>query len=77
MATELVIGMVAPAKTPQPILDKLNQSVKSMLRGDARTKLLEVGMEPAVDDVKPLGQVIGEEIRIHAELVKAAGLVPQ
>lgn len=71
------IGLLAPAKTPQPILDRLNQSVKSMLRGDARTKLLEVGMEPAVDDVKPLGQVIGEEIRIHAELVKAAGLVPQ
>ena len=71
------IGLLAPAKTPQPILDRLNQSVKSMLRGDARTKLLEVGMEPAVDDVKPLGQVIREEIRIHAELVKAAGLVPQ
>jgi len=34
-------------------------------------------MEPATDDAKPLGQVISEEIRIHAELVKAAGLVPQ
>jgi len=33
--------------------------------------------EPAIDDAKPLGQVISEEIRLHAELVKAAGLVPQ
>ena len=71
------IGLLAPAKTPQPILDRLDKSVKTLLRGDARTKLLEVGMEPASDDAKPLGQVIAEEIRLHADLVKAAGLVPQ
>lgn len=34
-------------------------------------------MESAADESKPLAQVIPEEIRIHAELVKAAGLVPQ
>jgi hypothetical protein len=34
-------------------------------------------MEPATEDTKPLAQVISEEIRLHAELVKAAGLVPQ
>ncbi|MGJ7493393.1 Bug family tripartite tricarboxylate transporter substrate binding protein [Variovorax sp. ZT4R33] len=71
------IGLLAPAKTPQPILDRLHRSVKAMFEGDARAKLIEVGMEPAVDDAKPLGQVITEEIRVHAELVKAAGLVPQ
>ncbi|MES1265045.1 MAG: tripartite tricarboxylate transporter substrate-binding protein, partial [Variovorax sp.] len=71
------IGLLAPAKTPQPILDRLGRSVKTLLQGDAKARLLEVGMEPATDDAKPLGQVISEEIRIHAELVKAAGLVPQ
>jgi tripartite-type tricarboxylate transporter receptor subunit TctC len=71
------IGLLAPAKTPQPILDRLHRSVKTLLQGDAKAKLLEVGMEPAIDDPKPLGQVISEEIRIHADLVKAAGLVPQ
>jgi tripartite-type tricarboxylate transporter receptor subunit TctC len=71
------IGLLAPAKTPKPILDRLNKSVQAMLRGDAKAKLLDVGMEPAVDDAKPLAQVISEEIRIHADLVKAAGLVPQ
>ncbi|MDM0015610.1 tripartite tricarboxylate transporter substrate binding protein [Variovorax sp. J22P168] len=71
------IGLLAPAKTPQPILDRLDKSVKALLRGDARARLLEVGMEPAVDDTRPLAQVIAEETRIHAELVKAAGLVPQ
>lgn len=71
------IGLLAPAKTPQPILDRLSQSVKKLMQGDTRARLLEVGMEPAVDDTKPLGQVIAEETRLHAELVKAAGLVPQ
>lgn len=71
------IGLLAPAKTPQPILDRVDKSVKALLRGDAKAKLLELGMEPAVDDAKPLAQVISEEIRLHADLVKAAGLVPQ
>ncbi|MCR6475195.1 tripartite tricarboxylate transporter substrate-binding protein [Variovorax sp. ZS18.2.2] len=71
------IGLLAPAKTPRPILERLDKSVKALLRGDARAKLMDVGMEPAPDDAKPLGQVIAEEIRVHAELVKAAGLVPQ
>ena len=71
------IGLLAPAKTPQPILDRLGKSVKALLRGDAKTKLLELGMEPAPDEAKPLTQIITEEIRLHADLVKAAGLVPQ
>ena len=72
------IGLLAPAKTPQPVIDKLNQSVKTMLHSpDMKAKLQEAGMESAVDEAKPLQQVISEEIKIHAELVKAAGLVPQ
>ena len=72
------IGLLAPAKTPQPVIDKLNQSVKTMLQSpDMKAKLQEAGMESAVDEAKPLQQVISEEIKIHAELVKAAGLVPQ
>ncbi len=71
------IGLLVPAKTPQPIVDKLSKSVKTLLRSDAKNRLIEIGMEPAADDAKPLAQVISEEIRIHADLVKAAGLVPQ
>ncbi|WP_225785227.1 tripartite tricarboxylate transporter substrate binding protein [Xenophilus sp. Marseille-Q4582] len=71
------IGLLAPAKTPQPVLDQLQQSVRAALQGEARARLIESGMEPALDDPKPLRQTISEDIRIHAELVKAAGLVPQ
>jgi len=71
------IGLLVPAKTPQPIVDKISKSAKAFLRGDAKTKLIDIGMEPAADESKPLAQVITEEIRIHADFVKAAGLVPQ
>jgi len=71
------IGLLAPAKTPPAVLDRLDKSVKTLLQGEAKAKLLEVGMEPAADEAKPLAQVITEEIRLHADLVKAAGLVPQ
>lgn len=71
------IGLLAPAKPPQPIVDRLNKLVKALFAGDAKNKLVEIGMEPAVDDAKPLAQVISEDIRSHAELVTAAGLVPQ
>ncbi|MET3493435.1 Bug family tripartite tricarboxylate transporter substrate binding protein [Variovorax boronicumulans] len=71
------IGLLAPARTPQAVLDKLDRSVKTLLRGAAKARLLEAGMEPATEDAMPLAQVIAQEIRLHADLVKAAGLVPQ
>ncbi|RYF78159.1 MAG: tripartite tricarboxylate transporter substrate binding protein [Comamonadaceae bacterium] len=71
------IGLLAPAKTPQPVIDKLQQAAKAALQGDARARLIDAGMEPAADDPRSLKQSISEDIRIHAELVKAAGLVPQ
>ena len=71
------IGLLAPAKTPPAVLDKLHQAARTALQGEARARLIDAGMEPALDDPKPLKQVIAEDIRIHAELVKAAGLQPQ
>lgn len=72
------IGLLAPAGTPQAVLDRLGKSAKALLAGDAtKGKLLELGMEPVGDESTPLKQVIAEEIRLHAELVRAAGLVPQ
>ena len=71
------IGMLAPAKTPQPVVEKLRKSVRAALAGEARNKLLEAGMEPALDDSVTLAQAISNDIRVHAELIKAAGVVPQ
>ena len=71
------IGVLAPARTPPAIVERLNKAVRAVLTGDARAKLVDLGMEPALDDPKSLKQTISDDIRIHAELVRAAGLVPQ
>ena len=71
------IALLVPAKTPQSIVNKISKSAKAFLRGDAKTRLIDIGMEPAPDEAKPLSQVISEDIRIRADLVKTAGLVPQ
>ena len=71
------IGVLAPARTPPAIVERLNKAVRAVLTGDARAKLVDLGMEPALDDAKSLKQTISDDIRIHAELVRAAGLVPQ
>ena len=68
---------LAPARTPPAIVERLNKAVRAVLTGDARAKLVDLGMEPALDDAKSLKQTISDDIRIHAELVRAAGLVPQ
>ena len=71
------IGLLAPAKTPRVIIDQLNKAVFAALDADVKAKLAENGMEVAPNTPEVLQQMIARDIKLHAELVKAAGLVPQ
>ncbi len=71
------VGLLAPAKTPQPVIDKLQRAVQGILAGDIKARLGENGMEVAPSTPQQLQQAIAEEIKLHAELVKAAGITPQ
>ncbi|MBI1625880.1 Bug family tripartite tricarboxylate transporter substrate binding protein [Comamonas suwonensis] len=71
------VGLFAPAKTPQPIIDKLNRAVRAALDSDIKTKLSENGMEIAPSTPEQLKQTLSQDIKLHAELVKAAGIQPQ
>ncbi len=66
------VGLLAPAKTPQPVIDRLQRAAHAAL-ADPDTS----GMEVAPGTGQQLKEAITQEIKIHAELVKAAGLVPQ
>ena len=44
---------------------------------DLRAKLAESGIEVATSTPEELQQLIARDIKLHAALVKAAGLVPQ
>ncbi len=71
------IGMLAPAKTPRPIIDQLNRAVRAAMDADMKAKLAESGIEVAPSTPEELQRTIAADIKLHAELVKAAGLTPQ
>ena len=71
------IGLLAPARTPRPIIDQLNRAVRAALDAETTAKLAENGIEVSPSTPEELQRVIAQDIKLHAELVKAAGLTPQ
>jgi tripartite-type tricarboxylate transporter receptor subunit TctC len=71
------IGLLVPAKTPRAIIDQLNRAVHAALDADIKAKLAEIGMEMSPGSPEVLQQMIARDIKLHAELIKAAGLTPQ
>jgi tripartite-type tricarboxylate transporter receptor subunit TctC len=72
------IGILAPARTPRPIVDQLNRQVHAILgREDVKVQLREAGMDVAPTTPEQFKATIAQELKLHAELVKASGLVPQ
>ena len=68
------IGMLAPTKTPRPIIDQLNKAVRAAMDPEFKAKLAESGIEAAPSTPEELQRIITAEIKLHAELVKAAGI---
>ena len=71
------IGLFAPAGTPPAIVDRIRKASHVILDGELRTQLGDNGMEAAPGSSEELRETIGREIRLHQELVRGAGIVPQ
>ena len=71
------IGLLAPAKTPRAIIEQLNRAVRTAMDAELQAKLAESGIGLSVSSPEELQAMIASDIKLHAELVKAAGLVPQ
>jgi len=71
------IALLAPAKTPRAIIDQLNRAVQTAFDPEMKTKLAESGIEVSTSTPEEVQRLITRDIKVHAELVKAAGLVPQ
>jgi tripartite-type tricarboxylate transporter receptor subunit TctC len=72
------IGAFAPAKTPKPIVDRLNREVVIALkRPDIAEKIRNLGGEPTPMTPGEFDAFVGKEIAANAEIVKAAGYKPQ
>jgi tripartite-type tricarboxylate transporter receptor subunit TctC len=68
-------GLLAPAKTPEPIIRKLYEAVvKIMATDDMKNFLASVGAEPALMNPKEFGAYLKVDTQRWAKVVKAANL---
>jgi len=71
------MAILAPAKTPRPLVDELNRAIAKAFDPELRGRLADSGIEVATSTPEELQALMARDIKLHAELVRAAGLVPQ
>jgi tripartite-type tricarboxylate transporter receptor subunit TctC len=72
------VGAFAPAKTPKPIVERLNREIVAALNvKDVADKLLALGGSPMPMTVAEFEGFIKKQLELNAKIVKAAGYQPQ
>jgi len=72
------IGMLAPAKTPRPVVQRLHaEVVKALETSDVKDRFANLGVDPWTLPPEQFDAYIRDEIKSNAAVVKAAGLTPQ
>lgn len=68
-------GLMAPAGTPKPIIDKLYKEVARIVAtDDMKNFMLKTGAEPALMGPQEFGNYIKSEIAVWGKVVKAANI---
>ena len=69
------VGMLAPAKLPQPVLSKISgESVKAVQSEDVKTLLLRDGLETVGSSPKEFDRIINSEVAKWIKVAKAANI---
>jgi len=75
VAVSLWYGLLAPAGTPRPVIDRLNRETRKVLESaDIREKLLAQGAEPMPGSPEAFASFMHEESAKWAPVVKQAGV---
>ena len=71
-------GVLAPANTPRPIIDKLNKTIVEALKTPEIEKfLMEQGLEPAGNSPEEFARLMHTDIEKWIRLTREAGIKPQ
>jgi tripartite-type tricarboxylate transporter receptor subunit TctC len=71
-------GVLAPANTPRPIIDKLNAAILKALKTPEMVKLLsEQGIEAAGNSPEEFAQIMHTDIEKWMRVTREAGITPQ
>jgi len=72
------VGAFAPAKTPRPIVERLNREIVAALKvKEVTDKILALGGSPLPMTVAEFEGFVQKQIELNAKIVKAAGYQPQ
>ena len=67
-------GVLAPAGTPAPVVDKLNSEIRRALQSaDVRERMARLGAEPSPTTPAQFGALIQSELKKYAAVVRASG----
>jgi len=70
-------GFFAPAKTPAPIVNALNQAINKALQSpDVAAKLSGLGMDPATGTPDQFAKIVADDYAKWGPIVKASGFKP-
>jgi tripartite-type tricarboxylate transporter receptor subunit TctC len=68
-------GVLAPAGTPKPIVDKLSAELARILAlPDIREKLLSQGMDPYISTPEQFAALLKSDLALYAKIIKSANI---
>jgi tripartite-type tricarboxylate transporter receptor subunit TctC len=74
----LWLAIVAPAGTPQPIIERLNRELNALVAAaDTREAFDKAGTEPLTGTPADLAAMIRDGVPKYAKIIKAAGVKPE
>jgi tripartite-type tricarboxylate transporter receptor subunit TctC len=77
-ALEGAYGILAPQKTPRPIIDKLNAEFLRVLKlADIRAKLIDLGFEPVGSTPEQYTKLVIADMAQWAKIFKEVGIQPE
>jgi tripartite-type tricarboxylate transporter receptor subunit TctC len=76
--SEIILGMLVPAATPAPIVDRLHRElVKIVAMPEVRERLTALGFEPIASTPHEFSERIKREVGKWAKVIQAAGIKAQ
>ncbi len=73
--SDIVYGLLAPAGTPDPIVDKLNSSVDTALQSaELRANLAKLGIEARAGTPQAFGGAMADDMAKYDEIVRLTGI---
>jgi len=74
----LWLAVMAPAGTPQPIIDRLHKEIVTVVQSaDTRELLDKAGAEPLTSSPAELAALVRDGVAKYAKIIKTAGVKPE